>query len=235
MAEREGFEPPIPVKVCPLSRRIVSTAHAPLRDKISCLAVPFALFRFGNHARLTAVLKERLQQRCALARQKSGTNFHLMIQTRVIYHFHHRANRAGFRVVSPVNQALDASVYYSSRTHGTRFDCSKQRAADEAVITKVCGGLAQRHDLGMRRRIELGKITIPAAADDVSVADHNRTYRHFSHFQGTLCAAESLFHEKFVGRRCRGNVYFHLDIAAWCSRLPAPPSIHKWGFRRWTV
>src|ERR1700757_4181716 len=35
MAEREGFEPPIPVKVCPLSRRIVSTAHAPLRVKNS--------------------------------------------------------------------------------------------------------------------------------------------------------------------------------------------------------
>ena len=34
MAERVGFEPTIPVKVCPLSRRIVSTAHAPLR-KIS--------------------------------------------------------------------------------------------------------------------------------------------------------------------------------------------------------
>ena len=31
MAEREGFEPPIPVKVWPLSRRLVSTAHAPLR------------------------------------------------------------------------------------------------------------------------------------------------------------------------------------------------------------
>src|SRR5580700_7958282 len=31
LAEREGFEPPIPVMVCPLSRRIVSTAHAPLR------------------------------------------------------------------------------------------------------------------------------------------------------------------------------------------------------------
>ena len=31
LAEREGFEPPIPVKVCPLSRRIVSTTHAPLR------------------------------------------------------------------------------------------------------------------------------------------------------------------------------------------------------------
>ena len=31
MAEREGFEPPIPVKVWPLSRRLVSTTHAPLR------------------------------------------------------------------------------------------------------------------------------------------------------------------------------------------------------------
>src|SRR3954466_4991575 len=34
MAERVGFEPTIPVKVCPLSRRIVSTTHAPLRAKI---------------------------------------------------------------------------------------------------------------------------------------------------------------------------------------------------------
>src|SRR5579863_4692560 len=31
LAERVGFEPTIPVKVCPLSRRIVSTTHAPLR------------------------------------------------------------------------------------------------------------------------------------------------------------------------------------------------------------
>src|SRR5262249_46103720 len=31
MAERGGFEPPIPVKVWPLSRRLVSTTHAPLR------------------------------------------------------------------------------------------------------------------------------------------------------------------------------------------------------------
>jgi hypothetical protein len=36
MAERVGFEPTIPVKVCPLSRRIVSTTHAPLRDGTSC-------------------------------------------------------------------------------------------------------------------------------------------------------------------------------------------------------
>src|SRR6185312_3706399 len=31
LAEREGFQPPPPVKVWPLSRRLVSTTHAPLR------------------------------------------------------------------------------------------------------------------------------------------------------------------------------------------------------------
>ena len=44
MAEREGFEPPIPFQVCPLSRRIVSTTHAPLRvvvetEELSALLV----------------------------------------------------------------------------------------------------------------------------------------------------------------------------------------------------
>src|ERR1700722_16751141 len=42
MAERGGFEPPIPVKVCPLSRRIVSTAHAPLRVEKMLATTPRA-------------------------------------------------------------------------------------------------------------------------------------------------------------------------------------------------
>jgi hypothetical protein len=44
MAERERFELSIPVKVCPLSRRIVSTAHAPLRKR-SLVVDPWSLAR----------------------------------------------------------------------------------------------------------------------------------------------------------------------------------------------
>src|SRR5215472_15595268 len=36
LAEREGFEPPIPFQVWPLSRRLVSTTHAPLRFLLAC-------------------------------------------------------------------------------------------------------------------------------------------------------------------------------------------------------
>ena len=45
MAEREGFEPPIPFQVWPLSRRLVSTAHAPLRVGLSALSGRFLFYQ----------------------------------------------------------------------------------------------------------------------------------------------------------------------------------------------
>ena len=75
MAERVGFEPTIPVKVCPLSRRIVSTTHAPLR-----VEKPVSW--------LTAIFKERLQQIGATASQDSSANLNFMVQLRVIQHLH---------------------------------------------------------------------------------------------------------------------------------------------------
>src|SRR3954470_5805554 len=68
MAERGGFEPPIPVKVCPLSRRIVSTTHAPLRVGQSLII---------SHKPL--LTKKRLQRLCAVARQHTSCHHHLMV------------------------------------------------------------------------------------------------------------------------------------------------------------
>ena len=96
MAERVGFEPTIPVKVCPLSRRIVSTTHAPLRRKqlaIGCQLkqIPhrafgpvrndkelrIARFYCSNWVRisLAAVSEERLQQFCAPSREDAAADF----------------------------------------------------------------------------------------------------------------------------------------------------------------
>ncbi len=55
MAEREGFEPPIPVKVWPLSRRLVSTTHAPLRIKRQRIAGPSTRLRLQPPLRISAV------------------------------------------------------------------------------------------------------------------------------------------------------------------------------------
>ena len=93
MAEREGFEPPIPFRVWPLSRRLVSTTHAPLRvaEHDPEVVTPGSptdceLLRFLRH---TAVTKKALQDRRAFLRQYAGSDLHLMVQRRMIEHLHH--------------------------------------------------------------------------------------------------------------------------------------------------
>src|ERR1700693_2391792 len=90
MAERVGFEPTIPVKVCPLSRRIVSTAHAPLRKAVASRRLPVneTFRRTTSGQRLSTFLKERLQQFCAAACEHSAANFYFVVQLRMIQQLH---------------------------------------------------------------------------------------------------------------------------------------------------
>src|SRR5678815_38264 len=92
MAERVGFEPTIPVKVCPLSRRIVSTTHAPLRKK-----------QLPAISLLATISKERLHNFCAATGQHASLNLHLMVQVRMIDNLHHRADGARFWIVRTIH------------------------------------------------------------------------------------------------------------------------------------
>src|SRR6202162_658775 len=135
LAERVGFEPTIPVKVCPLSRRIVSTTHAPLR-KNSCQrsAVSSAKKATANDQRLTAVFKEKLQQLCRTSGQHPAPDIHLMMQTGVVHHLQNRMDGACLRVVGTIHQTADASENCRSRAHGARLNCSEQFAVDKPVV-----------------------------------------------------------------------------------------------------
>ena len=82
MAERVGFEPTIPVKVCPLSRRIVSTTHAPLRvGKTSCRS---SVLKTSGH--LPAIAEEALQHLYATAGEDASFDLHAVVQLRVVEH-----------------------------------------------------------------------------------------------------------------------------------------------------
>src|ERR1700722_20583344 len=84
------------------------------------------------------------------------------------------------------------------RTHGARFNCSKQIAVDQAVITDVSSGFAQCDDFGMRRGIVVGQVTVPAASNHALVADYDGPDGNFSGLERPLCAAQELFHPKLV-------------------------------------
>src|SRR5580765_5068519 len=111
MAERVGFEPTIPVKVCPLSRRIVSTTHAPLRvgrlSSCRVLRTTNALTTPAGSrpAQLTTILKERLQHFRAAPGEHSAENLNLVIQLRMIQNLHHRMHCPSLRVIRAIHQA----------------------------------------------------------------------------------------------------------------------------------
>ncbi len=216
MAEREGFEPPIPVKVCPLSRRIVSTTHAPLRvgqlsvadlqetqiprfardDNPRCVGLMLAI----DDQQLATISKERLQQLCAAACQNPTSYFHLVVQLRVIQDLQRRMDRTRLRVFSAVNQAPDARMNHRSGAHRARFNCSKQLALAKTMVTNGCTRLSERDDFGVSRGIRVGDVAVPSASDDSIVANDHCADRHLSYLQSTLGAAKGLLHPELIGR-----------------------------------
>lgn len=105
---------------------------------------------------------------------------------------------ACFGIVGAVHQAADAGMNQRARAHGARLNCSKQLAVAQTVVTDVDTGVTQGDDLGMGGGIVVREIAIPSATDDLVFTDYNRAYRHFSHLQCSLGAAEGLFHPEFV-------------------------------------
>ena len=94
MAEREGFEPPIPFQVWPLSRRLVSTTHAPLRavkvrgSHYFSRSFPRGAAGLCQAGLNAAISKERLDQLRALFRQNPRRNFHAVVEPGMIDDFH---------------------------------------------------------------------------------------------------------------------------------------------------
>src|SRR6185436_16828642 len=109
LAEREGFEPPIPFQVWPLSRRLVSTTHAPLRivkttqPRTQPLAHRSALQKPINRSKplrpgSATLSEERLEEIGAFGRQHSGGDLHAMVERGVVQYGHDRGDGTGFWV-----------------------------------------------------------------------------------------------------------------------------------------
>ena len=239
MAERVGFEPTIPVKVCPLSRRIVSTAHAPLRMQLSAVSEPGFLASLGmtiligwptiDGQRLTTVFKERLQQFGAAACQNSAADFCFVVELLVVQQLHYRIYRARFRVVCAVDEALDPCVHHCSGAHWARFNCSKQVTLGKPMVTDGCASFAERDHFGVRRGIVIGDIAVPAAADDSSLGYNDGAYRNFARFESTLSCTQRFFHPEFVRTR-----RWSLVVGRWHRSRRWFLVVGRWhGTRRW--
>src|SRR5260370_23943339 len=99
-----------------------------------------------------------------------------------------RMDRACVRVMGTVHQAAGAGLNCRSRAHGARFNCSKQFAVDEPVVTDVSSRFAQRHDFSVSGWIAVGEVAIPSSS--------NRSEEHTSELQSHLNLVCRLLLEK---------------------------------------
>jgi hypothetical protein len=145
-----------------------------------------------------------LQHFGASARKHAAPDLYSVVQLRMIQHLHHGPNRSSLGIVRAVNQALDAGMDQSSGTHCARFNCSKELAVGQSVITHGGTSITQRHNLSMCRRIAIADVAIPSSACDAPFAHHDCAHRHLARFQRTLGATQSFLHKKFIvlGRGC---------------------------------
>src|SRR5271170_411714 len=106
---------------------------------------------------------------------------------------------ACFRVVRAVNQAFQPRMHQRTCTHGARFNCSKELAVSQAVVTEVCTGLAQSDNFGVGSGVGVGQVAIPASTDDLAGTNYDRSHRDLARFQGALGGAKSFLHPELVG------------------------------------
>ena len=113
--------------------------------------------------------------------------------------------RARFWVVRAINQAVNAGMHHRSGAHGARFNCNKQVAVFQTMVTNRGTGFAKRHDLGVRAGIGIRNVAVPSPAYNASVTYDDRANRNLSGFQSSLRAAEGFFHPDFIRGKLVGS------------------------------
>jgi len=126
---------------------------------------------------------------------------HVVIQAGMIHNLKHRMNCACFRIIRAKNQPFQACMNHRAGAHRARLNCNKQLAVPQAMVTDVFSSLTKSDDLGVGRGIRVGQIAIPPFTHDLSVADYNRTDRHFANVQSAMGGEKRLLHPEFVGKR----------------------------------
>jgi hypothetical protein len=139
-----------------------------------------------------------LQYFRAASGQYSGDDLNFVVHLPMIQHLDYGMNRPGFGIFRPVNKALDACMHDRAGTHRARFNCNKQLALTQTMVTNGSTGFSQRDNFGVRCWIRSLDVSIRTPTHDVPVTHHNSSDRNFANFKRALRTAECLLHPQFV-------------------------------------
>src|SRR5205814_7737417 len=178
LAERGGFEPPIPVKVYRFSSPPRSTTLPPLRF---CLA-------------LAQGPEEAPQQLAGALLFEPADHLQAVIQARVLDEVPERAAEAGLRVVCPEDQPLDARVHQRPGAHRARLESHDHGRTFEPPVADRAGRFADGDQLRVSEGVA-GLAAIAPASDDLPLPiDDYRADRDLSLGGGRVRERKGFFH-----------------------------------------
>lgn len=142
--------------------------------------------------------KELFQALAAFIGQHATGPLDAMIQSGGLKTTRASCHRAAFRIMGPEYQALHARMHHGADTHQAGLQRHIQRGTREAVIAQRGTGRAQRHHLGMRRRVMPFDRLVPAFSNTNSVIYQHRTHRHFARGLGLASQQQGMLHPVLI-------------------------------------
>ena len=131
----------------------------------------------------------------------AGDHLEAVIQEGIVERVHRRSERAGLRFGGPVYDAGDSGVHEGADAHQTRLDGDVHRRAGEAVVPERARPVAQRDNLGVRRRIRRRDGSVEAVRHDRTVDDQHGAHRHLARAAGQARLLDCQTHEGRVIHR----------------------------------
>jgi hypothetical protein len=93
---------------------------------------------------------------------------------------HRRTDRTRPRLRRPVHQRRDPRVDERAHAHQARLDRHAEHGAREAIVRETPRGVADRHDLGVRRGIAGADRLVAAAPHDLALQRDDGADRHLA-------------------------------------------------------
>ena len=144
----------------------------------------------------------------------------------------HRAARAGLRVERAEIDRLDAGVDDRPGAHRTRLERNIQVAPVQPPAAELFAGLLDGLDLRVMQSVFLCLAAVPAAPDDLSVADNDRADRDLTLLRRPVRELQRRLHVFFLfgHHACRYRICLLRDrlivpsciLARFSRQLPVP-------------
>ncbi len=127
--------------------------------------------------------------------EDAGSDFYLMVETRVRQDFETGANSAALGIISAVDKAWDAGLDNGAGAHAAGLDGDVENGTGEAVVAEQAGGCAKDEDFSVGGGVVVADCTVVRTCENLAVVDEHSADGHFA---GGNCGArfsERLLHE----------------------------------------